>query len=1112
MNETTLSALHATFNDAFTKGIYLNTVSDARIPITTSLDKKVSLQQIFQEATRCIQQYPLTEQGLKTLQDDKSNLQKLHEIGNRLYQERYCNYKKIKVFLRKLLIILHIHFPKLFPKDWSRIEKDTEEAFLCYSRLVNEKLLEIKQQTQFIQQQQELYQVWKQAFAKIQDNLTSLCSPHLSLRTFKRLLGKCLEEIKCLPDVSLDVNIERQSLHLFMTQSKALAQALEENNDKNIQTLLQNTPLGNNFLRSQTQPLFELQCRKVNGNMLIHKEQELKNFQGVIRISSYSAEIKYLNDYLQSYSSCQPCSLEINFKSEPLIDFKVIQSLLELSDRVPDIYLDNLEKIDLQNAILPLEEERQFLKLLLKGDCPQLKELVLTNQPNKQLTSNQCTALLTLSPTQQLLRQCCQLCLKPEEIPQLPSSLIIQPDINLERCSISQVKSLIPQFSAIRTLNLNETSITDHDISEWINKGLFQNLQTLYVEKCPNLTTDAVVDLIQVGNLWKLYLDKDLRLGERSFEKLPQLNNPFKIYHFCLQPAILREMAYKMYTGPCNWAVLFQIPLAMQGIGEIFPQRHKVLDPDSVVCWLYQDSFKYLREPQTAVETILVDNCQLINDQNLVPFIQKFPNLIHLSLRNCLHITNQGIFDLIDYLGQKEVKLRSIDLTSCPLTGDIFLSEIGIKNLCKLEKIILSDTQISFDSLKETLNYMQTEVDRALIEQLEKSIILEERTLCITDEELAKTSLEAILASKQLNRLIRISLEGCTQLTNADLAHLLNCLGLPLNHLSRLNIKALNLTGCHQITPEVFKVGENEEGNWFVRPLGTLNQIAIKDTAIAINPKVLQKLQAHYSSITFQEEYQNLTDSVDLECQLQLCQTYYQEKNRHQTHANLTPLLSTLIKNRIVLQLFGHTSEDQDVINCIDDINQVPIDPLSDEYKDTVIQFDDDKGTIVSIPVHGHIIYRSPGFKALLEQGWHPSIPIQNQLLTAKASQYIIDLIYDSQDDIYTMNLDELTAYNLAQLTQKEYFDFPLHYLRLLDHARKQFTLDKADKMCEAAFKCQDWDGLRIYKENLERFLEHAPNLASSIKVIAHNFGFEELKQRTVIEMALQSNIEPFDI
>lgn len=326
------------------------------------------------------------------------------------------------------------------------------------------------------------------------------------------------------------------------------------------------------------------------------------------------------------------------------------------------------------------------------------------------------------------------------------------------------------------------------------------NVKKLNLQNCSGLTSNILPLLMKRPKLTHLRLPDNLYVNSNS---LPKFSNPLDIAKCYLSSKNLLPFALKCYTGPAEFAVVFQIGLARAGITKIFSPTHDTLDTTSTFFWLYDGDYQKL-PPCDSVTKILGD--YVFDDKNLVPFLKKFPNVRELSLRGCAGITDEGVAELLAYCLQKGVKITHVDLTDCKnVTNVPFYGDIPQK----LSNIKLSGTGVTSD----IATFVKQDKEDRYVEAETRHITLQDDQLDTVDH---------IDGSS----LISINLYNCTKLTDDMLGKLLDRLSLADKDPKKLKIAELNLTGCTQITDKAFLNQAN------LKPLDTLARIYIEGTQI----------------------------------------------------------------------------------------------------------------------------------------------------------------------------------------------------------------------------------------------------------------------------------------
>ena len=347
---------------------------------------------------------------------------------------------------------------------------------------------------------------------------------------------------------------------------------------------------------------FQIRCRTYGNETSINSQGNLVNFKGKVTTEADPTSIGLLTSFMDKYNkTCLPSSLEIRFDATHPLNGEMIKALLNFTAASAS---------DIPTFKIPF--------IYLDG----LKSLDLSDP--------------SLSPQEKLAFL--QLVFRVE-CPDLKEMVLADP-------------------------------FSDDDINRWIKEGRLQNIESLNLEKCQSLTSDLIAPLakfVQSSKLRQLSLSENLKVGTRPLTSdfLPTLTNPFLINQLYVKPSCLRSLARSLYQGPTAWASIFQIPLSRAFESNLFIKgKDFVLDPQSVACWLYQKDYENLKAVE-AITTLIADYCKELNDENLIPFIQKFPNLTRISLYGCPHISVKGLEALRLYNdGRGKAKILNIEASA----------------------------------------------------------------------------------------------------------------------------------------------------------------------------------------------------------------------------------------------------------------------------------------------------------------------------------------------------------------------------------------------------------------------------------------------------------------
>jgi hypothetical protein len=946
----------------------------------------------------------------------------------------------------------------------------------------------------------------------------------LSLMHYKKLLGKISNDMRHFLQLagengkkSLEnIGVSEEAFQLF--SGNALTVALMSGNTDATLTLLQ--PLGwdtcyqealgqkgyINFGVRRTGVVTVLLSNAQNER--VH-EKTFINYRGHVKLTleaETQAEnlLNALLTYLKDNPKCRPNKIEIDFVEGKgkncALTPKLCKLLMDLSDRVAEIQLNNLKEINFKALNFSAEEERQFVQHLKDYTFNFPVNITLSDQPKKDWTPFNFSVLLSLCPTLELLKEMYRLCPTPCDI-YLPPMLCQARELDLSGYPLEHIPHLIAHFGQLTHLNLSGLAITDAQLKQWIDQGYLANIQSLQLDQCTSLTADILPTLAKLPHLTQLSLP-DLPQGKIALAKLPKFDDPFKINLFYTSSKATQKIASLLYTGPVAWAAAFQIPLARQGVAEVFTSRMKILDPKSVAYWLHNDEYKKLA-PQTAIKTIFADSNAALNDANLAAFVQKFPQATALSLYNCPNITHQGILSLLKACPQ----IRVLDLTGCHgINEQLFFENDSANLLKKLNKLNVTDTGILSDI-----------VDGIRPQFKGVKIICKETTLKITDAQLAnEASLEGILKSTALNQLKRIDLSDCTKLTDAMLGKLLAHLnddmwkktsdGFMEDNPQRLNLAVLDLTGCSNITDAAFKIQEGEKVD--LRLLENLDRVIIGGT------KISKSLEDCYPGVTFQTVEQPVTIQVDPEAQLKDCQAYYAKKGApsqdSKAQRELKNLAHNFIHNRLVVGLFSSDCKDQAAVSQV--LNQ-PMAIQAPEFCNFAIYFKCNS-ELLSFPIHRDVLASQSRF---FIESFRPGGALNKiadltfEIPHLKEAKLMKELLFGEKD---IEDLDWQGAIQLAEpVHSNNYNVLPTYFRALLKRIRSQFDLNNADKMFFEAHKLRDRKAISQYEQTLLTYLDHMEKNPSSenqrifkkIALIAKNYPDTELYKKVTAREEAES-------
>jgi hypothetical protein len=911
-----------------------------------------------------------------------------------------------------------------------------------------------------------------------------------TLEKYKKVMIEIVAAIRALSELDPE-NAQKsvEALGLSANTFKVLAndefnQALNSNEEKKLMELLESTDWEASFAEAVAQKGYlKFNLRAIPGNQekIVEfrddqqkniQQAEVKNYRGTIILGLTKLEGAATSDeqalhllqnfvqFLQINKNCRPNKIEIQLEGRSL-NLELFKHLLTLSEIVSEIELKDLEVINFTEVSCSAEEEKLFIERLNHFTCSDLKEVILLDGAKSEWTVQNFSQLLAACPQMNLLKKFYQLCSSPQEIV-IPPQLRRATTLDLSEYPLDSISHLLKQFPLLTHLNLNGLQMSDDQLNGWIKQGYFNSITSLKLENCNLLTTDSLYYLTNLPNLTRLSLP-DLPKGNLGLDELPKFQNPFKVKLFYIASKATQDIATSYYTGPSAWAAVFQIPLARAGVAKIFDSQMTILDPKSVAYWLYEDDYKKLT-PQESITTIVADTNVALTDENIVELLQKFPKTTTLSLYHCPTITNQGIIKLLNAFPT----LKNIDLTGCSqITNDLFLSNLDFTTF-DLETLNITDTGISKENAED------------IKRRLGSKIVFEETVLKITNDQLRNPeNIENILQNYTLNHLRRIDLTGCENLTDEMLGQLLDYLNNPMwiermqkdgiweDNPMRLNLAVLNLTGCIKIKNDAFQT-YFEGGRTEFKQLETLDRIITSGTQIS------QDLEKVYPQVTFQKQDKPDSLQINPRAQLQACQTYNEKtqlamQGNEEANKELKKLSQTMIHNRIVVELFSSSDENQEFVKLV--LSQ-PIDPNAEEFCNFTLSFKTGEHEDDSTIVHTHrdvLLSQSPFFIKSFRPGEAlskiPGLDFEFNKNALELTNKLTGLFFGQ---IRIENLDHKTAAAIAEPVGSSNFNLlKSFYQKVLSQIHSQFDLSTAQDLMLAAVELNDIEGMKKYDDFL---------------------------------------------
>lgn len=867
----------------------------------------------------------------------------------------------------------------------------------------------------------------------------------LSFSKFKKLLAELLKNTKLITDISILEKAGLTEADLLAFSKLTLTDLLSQNS----LPALTSTQWETSFSKAEAQKgHITFGIKKLGGktdlvlvsdqNIKI-KETDFKEYRGHVKVALPDLNSwNVLNELVQickSHPHCRPCTVEIQVKEKQILTPELIDLLLELNTYSAEVIVNGLNEINFK--AISADKEHQFVQRLDGFAFPDLNEIVLSDHDKKDWKPQDYSSLLSLFPTMDRLKEYFKLCLTPQEI-KIPLVLTGALSVNFKGFANDHIPYLLSQFTSAKEIDLSGCLATDEQFAVWTAMGLFANTHSLHLYDCTNLTTDCLHALMHLKHLSTLTLP-DLPVGKHLLDLLPSFEDPFKINLFYTASKATQEVAAKKYTGLHIWASVFQIPLARRKATKIFIPKMNVLDPVSAAFWLYQKDYKHL-SPQDSITRVLADFNASLTDDNLVEFMQKFPNANILSLYNSPLITASGIIKLLKACPQ----LTTLDLTGCSMINDeLFFGHIDL--LKKLKKVILTDSGIT-----EEVALSLQEAD------LNGKLEYTKTRLTITDADLIDDqSLETLLQKFPCHSLKQIDLSGCTKLNNQMLGKLLDRLNAPLfiktaegtlvDNPQRLNLTVLDLTGCSNIDEKAFDDSTGSDGKAVQKLLGTLYRLVIGGTKIG---KILEQV---YPEVVIQEIDAPVSILIDPDAHLQCCDSFFKTTD----DAKKKELARGFMISRIVLELFSSGCSDQ---TTLQKVREQLFNPNDQEFCDITFTF---KTKDTSAPeifsAHRDVLYSQslyflhglrPGGTLRVQSG----VDYINVHATPKAAKALMEMLYGK---LSIEDLDWETAADVAELAGPHIFNLPKSQIKkLIDRVHSQFDpsdLIRSDKMLMTA-------------------------------------------------------------
>lgn len=803
------------------------------------------------------------------------------------------------------------------------------------------------------------------------------------------------------------------------------------------------------------------------------KEDPAIRFYGALHLCINSekpeSDLAELFRFFDTHQNFRPFLIKIELSTKTDYSFALSKLLSPLQKLASEVEVTNVRSINLIADRLSCLDELAFIRNLEGFTFPDLTQATLLDEPKKNWKQKDFSILLNACPLMHVLEQCYRHASHPQDI-KPPKELIDQvKHLDLRSFPLEKIDYLFQQWSSSLNLHVNLTgqAVTDKQLTGWIKMGYLNSAHSLILTDCAKLTTDILNHLGELPSLSHLQLP-DLPKGTIPLAKLLTYDNPLKIAQLYTASQATASLASDLYKGPVIWAPLFQIPLARKSVSQIFPAHQRFLDPKSIALWLHQSDYLYL-SPQDSIIEIFADSNAALNDNNLIPFFQKFPRAKKISLSNCPAITNEGVINLLKACPQ----ITHLDLSHCLQITEQFLSDKESTGLFKQLKVLnILNTGIS-DDFAQTFS-----------RQIATKLIFEKTLLKISNEDLIdENSLEQILKNQPLNKLKRIDLSDCSRLTDQMLSKLLDRFNAPKwltgkdgcqeENPDRIQLDVLILSNCENISDQAFHdISRTDKLN--TKIIEYLSRIVKGGT------KISQLMETLYPQIIFQELDAPLTIQIEPERQFVDCLTSLSMGTSDQ--AALPPvgkkLKQSFIHNFITSQIFKSNLRNQ---KELENLEAASLNFYSPEFSDFVISFakpfstKNGQESPSSFFVHRDLLaYQSSSFLSQMRPGGDlykiEGLSLLNVHATPKAAKFIIDLFYGKGDPA---SLDIETAADAAEFIGPKNFNCPKpYYKKLLNHLHKQFDLSNARKLLLTAALLGDERGNKIYDERLVEILK----------------------------------------
>lgn len=961
------------------------------------------------------------------------------------------------------------------PLEQERLRLEQERL-----RLEQEKKARLEQEQLRIEQSR-----LEKISTQVKSSIGMLTTFRGSIDRYKNELGQLIRAIKALPQQKLIELLTPlqfdESVKNLLKDPHALEQAYNTN-ERALLKALEGTPLEQPAKTAAGHQEMIFNVRRVMSNTFAEgnlggqrvNQRDMKNFTGILSLASLN--LNTFNDFASKNSQFKPVALKITFdKTHYPINADKVRQLIQLHQSGYEITLIGVDELNFSTLGLTPEEQSQFLDILPSLTTPALKNIVL-DDTYVSLTVPQCYTYLKYDFSLEKLRYCFRKCNTPFELDLTMLNHWLE--LDLSNFTYEQQTIILKQNPKALSVILDGSTITSPQLKLLIDSGYLNEVQSLSLKSCPNLDTDTIHHILSLKNLRDIDLP-DLQQGSLP---LPKFDNPFKARLY-LSSVITRRSVQDLYTGPSSYSTFIKILLARAGERSIFTPQDKVIGPISASFWLFKEDFRNL-SPQESVESILADNCEYLNDNNVLDFIQKFPKVKRLSFKYCPNLTNAGVQKILNALSDN-FKLDTLNLKGCKgITNDLLNVSGNNLKLIKIKRIVLSDTNVTKQKVTSFFG---------------SNLEYKEKTLTLSNQKLADPHfLENFLNGLDLRSLDTLSFEDCTNLTNEALSKVLDRLSLGRDDKQQLNIAHLNLKGCSNISLDAFEkriINPDGQNKIEQKALVNLAQISFEGTQFRGD-----LMHSKFKTVEFQPVYRAPTTIFDVKNSLDACRYYHEEGGNP----------STVVQNRMIVELFGEGISPKE-----SEIKATPIDTSLESLQGFLVilrPYQTDGSTDIKVRIPKETLYCQSGYfrtrfmpgKESFKAG-SMAIEFDNPNATPEA---LTELAKFLRGEPVTKELDWTLAANVAELSKKSLFNLsPSYYKSLTDlifnkfkeslgqfylEQLNQHNIGQIDKFILRVIQL-DQKLLSSYEDELIQLVREQPQQAEELSLFGSYRNFNNL-------------------